>query len=473
MPLNMASSVRFCLIATSRNTGGNSESEKMYKFLVYETYAADRWNSSLVTEDQAQNCFDKMKNNETDIFPYYMDYLMHSDIVDYITLVTGSPSMIISSFLPVNQTEARIESTQCLSSLNSFTPTVVTLICLFLLLFYSLLRCYCTTIRAHKVKMHDFNRMKAPLAQRQAARRRSMTTRTPMNILIGWFLKQFTSCAAITRKRSSFKLISILLIGFLSSIHFMFSAFTRTQMVIVDEPLIFDSYPKILHHPKAMPTWVADTNGHYAFEIAENGSLEHQLWQKHRRLCLQQAAGDCLTRLKVDTVTTLVNKLSNQEVVLLAGSYLSSLMHAALCPLSDTMRLNPIVLRRNKNGKSKPQALTYAHAMLDFAPHVVKVIMRRGLLTAQSGIVLKLTIPMQSPLSFMVSPESVRRCLNNEVRIREYPTLVYSKPFADFQSLFLTCSTFFILSLALHLTLLRHIELAVLYRRFFEDRRRV
>ena len=448
--------MRFCLIATSRHTGGNSESDKMYKFLMYETFAADRWNSTIVHALGIQDCSDKLEKNETDLFPYMINYPANSDFIDYITVVTDLPLAIISSFLPVNQTEVRIESTQCLSSLNSFTPTVVTLICIFLLLFYSLLRCYCTIIRSYKrSRYHAFILMKAP-AQRRAAKKGSVATRTPMNILIGWFLKQFTSCAAITRKRSSFKVISILLIGFLSSIHFMFSAFTRTQMVIVDEPLIFDSYQKILDHPKAMPTWVADVNGMADFEVAENGSLEQQLWQKHRRLCLQQAAGDCLTRLKVDTVTTLVKRLSNQEVVLLAGSYLSSLMHAALCPLSDTMRLNPIVLRRNKNGKSKPQALTYAHAMLDFAPHVVKVITRRGLLTAQSGIVLELSIPTQSPLSFMVSPESVRRCLNNEVSIRDQPAQVYSKPFADFHFLFCLCSTSLVLALSVHVATLIH-----------------
>lgn len=450
--------VRYCRIANPKKTGASSEGEKLYEFLMKETYAMDMWNSTLEYQDRADTCWNKIRDNQSDIFPFVTAYPSNYEFVRYITLVKDSKFLIMSSYVPVNESSIRMESTECISSFKSFSTPVLIITFLLLLMFSALFKFYCCNIRRFKLSYSEI-KGSSRWAKVQVWTTGKTRTRTPSKIMLGMLLKQFSCCAGTDNKRSSFKLILLFYMAFLSSLHFMFSAYASTELVILDEPFIFEDYQMLLDHPFTVPVWVANVNSHKYFMDADKGSQWRDLWDKSHRIRCPKDPIDCQEALNSANAVGLVGKMSRQEVVLIASDYIALLVHAALCPLSSTMNMNPVVLRKDKNTRTTSMAISYGLHMDQSLPEVVRVLRVRGMRTGESGIVMKLSVPTESPISSMVSPESVRKCLRYDDIVRDHPTQVQSKPFADFQILFRILALLILLVMIIHsLTLVRGCE---------------
>ena len=216
-----------------------------------------------------------------------------------------------------------------------------------------------------------------------------------------------------------------------------------------------DSYQKVLDNPVAMPTWISVTNGHTFFQQTERGSITFRLWETHKRRCWSKNHRDCLMKLSASTVIESVKNMSRQEVVIIASDYFASLIHAALCPLADTMNLNPVVLRRDKLQRPKFLfALTYSRFMDQSLPVVAAAVTERGFRTLESGIIPNLFKPTTSPISHIASSESVRKCLNQDHGPKDHPLQIPSEGFSDFKLLFGICGFFLFISLFAHLVTL-------------------
>lgn len=440
--------VRFCEVAVVRS-GINSEGAKLHSFVVDDIFLQKHWNWSTVFVRHPSECIDKMSRNETDIVPTLEFYPMYSDVVKYCAIIRDSENFIISSTVPVNHTAIRMESTQSLAAFSSFSNPVLVLTLLFMLLFYLLFMSYCKAVRGFKIKRLAIRvgRLGGVLHTRI---KKSAGSTTPGKIVIGVMLKQTSSCTLFLKKRSSFKLLFILYVYLMSCMHFLFIAFTRTELVIVDRPLVFDSYQKILQDPKIMPTWLGYLQTYVQFRKANVESVERQLWNKARRNVCPENRKQCLEWLNTKNMNTFLERMSRQEIALIATDYVARIVHAGLCPLASLMSLNPVVMKVDKNVIPVPLAVGHSRLMEQSLADVAAAVTRRGRQAAASGIASKLTILTKSPMSMVSDAATVRKCLHPEQDEDDNePKPIVSKPWSDFQLLCSVCLAAIVLALVL------------------------
>jgi hypothetical protein len=400
--------VRFCRTISAQAAGANSEAEKIHYFLADDIYSFHSWNSSITFVNRLEDCVDKLIHNETDIFPAMDIYGMHAHAVKYFAIMRDSKGMITSSYEPVNQTADRIESTGSLAQLSSYSPAVATMTFSFLLIFLSLfsMQLYDSRLRVRIRKLMTLKMMGKLLLKQQLILRPMM--RTPL-----------------------FRYLLLLLIFLVSSLHFSFIAFTKTELVILDEPFVFDSFEKLIEDPKIKTTWLQYEKTYLTFMNAIPGSPEQRLWSKN---CANDAR-NCLSPLTGSMAADVVQRLSRRELAIIMADYAAVITNAGLCPLARLMSLNPIILRDDKMSSSVPLALGYSKFLPGFLPEVTEVIDGRGQRAAQSGIILMIGIPTKSPMSSISDSASVRKCMHPEQDPPEEPTYILSKSLSDYKIL--------------------------------------
>lgn len=443
--------VRFCSIGIS-SKGGNSESTKSFTFLINETFAYNEWNSSISYEATESDCWDKIARNESDIFPFDAEFPQHSNILHYFTLAEQDKRSIISSFVPVNRSMASIENTSCLSSLYSISVPVVAIACLFLIAFYCLFKYCCTyTWRCRtKTVVVNVTRNYVIKKKRKKIKHKYTPSSLPHKLLIGLLLRQFSACSGLNRKKSVFSLVLIISIAFVSNLHFMFVSFEKTQLVVLDRPFIFDSYTKVVYHPRTYPLWMSEESQYLAFEKAEKGSINQHLWLKFLSHCRTAAPKACLARLQPDNAISYLKRISDQEIVLIASEFGARLIHAGLCPLAEAFSLNPLIVTTDEHEDENLSALGYSRLMDQSMPQVAAYITKRGVRTLESGILLKLAKPTRSLVNGFGDASAVRKCLYPEKRTEESPE-VLDKSLAQYDSLIIFCSSIIAIAFAFHL----------------------
>lgn len=424
--------VRFCTIASKETTGGDDQALKPYDFILQETYQVDRWNSTVQHETSTSICLHKLTSNQTDFPTFLMSVGHRPDKIKYFTLITDSWYDIVSSFTPVNHTMIRIETTDSMSAFTCFSPAVILISLTFILLFYGLL-------------VYSYRRKKT--ACRNSIRKNK--SKFPGMIVVTMILKQYSAVAGTNRKkRLSFKLTIVSLVLLLASLQFMFTTFEKTELVIIDKPVILDSYQSIIDHGTTAPNWMSQENGYVSFGKAEKGSSRKKLWNFASKFCPTEYR-DCQTDMNADNVMEYLRLLTDQKIVLIPSSYGARIIHAAMCVMSDMMGMNPVVLRRDETDYTFLLTLGYRMQMKEEDPFVVTYITDRIKKTIESGIIPMLLIPTKSPLNSMASPSSVRRCLNPDTGDHELPVIL-PKAWWDYSKLSTMCNVISVFAVVVH-----------------------
>jgi hypothetical protein len=400
-----------------------------------DVYMFDAWNSSEIIAGSVTDCYRMISSNETDIFPIMEIYGAHSDIMKYFSQIKDSSNVIISAYRPSNQTELR--TTGSLQALSYFAPSVVVLIVMFIGLFYTLFYLYCRTCKMLKPLVFII----VTNSSGEDQHKRRAGSNTPTIILMAVLLKQMTACFTSRRKRLSFRLLLLLFMALMAGIQFMFVSFTKTELVVVDEPFVFDSYNKLLSHASIiMPAWIAYEKTYESFMGARKGTMEHKLWMKARSRICPQDYHQCLLSPKSDDAANFVTSIANQEIAIISIDYAARLIHTAVCPLSRMMSLNPIIMRVDKDATvNEPLALSYSWHFYDSSPAVSAVLNDRGMRVAQSGIILHVSMPTESIMASITDPENVRRCLHPHPDDTNHKVFILSKSWTDYQILLYIC----------------------------------
>lgn len=440
--------VRFCYVSSTQQTGANDESQKPYKFLLDDTFAFSKWNSSIWNVDENKECYQRLVNNETDIFSTLYPYPILSDIVKYFTLIKDSRYVILSSYTPVNQTNAQKESTDSLSAFTCFSNPVIAAVILTLLVFYLLFLMHYAKQKFYKVKVRLFK--DAEYFATLKVRQKVTCNSDPGKILLGMLVKQSSACARINRKKKiSFKLVLLMLILLLAYLHFLFVTFEKTELVVLEKPFILTSYQEIIDHKTTMPQWISYELGHTSFKASSRGSVKHQLWLMGRKQCPRSVSG-CLAHLDAQNAIDYLNRIVSQKLTLIASEFSAAVVHAAMCPLANALSLNPVIMRTDNQEEPYSQALGYHKFMEASMPDVVKYITTRGKRTMESGIILELMIPRKSPMSSMASPADVRKCLYPENEDHE-THVILSKSWDDYRKISSICIVFVLIAFAAQL----------------------
>ena len=441
--------VRFCEIASSSSTGADSDASRYDTFLLYDTYAFNKWNSTLESEDANEGCWSKIRTNRTDIYHAIVQYPKHYEVLRYFTLIRDGKFIIMSSKVPVIPSVAQTESTDSLSPFTSFSVPVAAVIILFLVVFYALFKYCCTTVWRHETVTVRLFRRVAVFAKLTTWERGRKRSRAPGKLVIGMLMKQFSACDGTNARNVTFKMILILFILFLSYLHLMFVCSEKTELVVLDRPFIFDSYQKIIDHPQAYPMWLWYEDGNVAFMRSKRGSLRYRLWTKARQRCPQNPKG-CLAHMNADNVVAYLTRISEQKLVLVVSDFAARFMNAGLCPLAEMMFFNPITFKYDASEEAIPFGLGYSRFLEQSLPQVAAFITNRGKKTFESGIILKLIIPTKSHLNALNQESTLRRCLNPEEFPEDLP-LIRSKPWTDYWSLLLICASVDLLALVIHM----------------------
>jgi hypothetical protein len=234
----------------------------------------------------------------------------------------------------------------------------------------------------------------------------------PAKILTGWLLKQNCSCSGISRKRSSFRIIAIFLTCFIAALHLFIISLSNTDQLVISEPEFLDSYEKVLSQADLMPIWIADHNDDARFRRSATNSLQHKLWLKNRKMCKLMKSNHCLLSFKNVTTKLVIKAIADQELVLIGANFVTSIVHAAICPIADSLGFNPLVLTKDKDEAIRPMGLGYSHHLEKTQPYAAVVIRFRARKTAESGVLQKLAKITKSPLDPNANRDVVRRCLN-------------------------------------------------------------
>jgi hypothetical protein len=365
-------------------------------------------------------------------------------LVNYITTMKGTSFMIMSSIAPAAKRNTTLtSSTDCLYSFYNFDADAAITSAMFVIAFFALMRTYSEIIRNYKHMKRPYDRMMQDIQYSRTFEIWGMnhgdaktfrSSGTATKVMIGAMVKQFSCCASINKKRTSFKVIFLMLVLFVAATYFWFASNIRTELVVYQQPFIFDSNFKVMNHPNTFPAWIADVIGSGWYREGPAGSVRRRMWEKSHRIKCPVNLTDCSEGLSASNSEPMVEKISKQEIVLMVTDYIALLVHAALCPLAIMMSKNPIILRKDPDEPAASMALSYNHLMPDFLPEVVDVVSKRGLLAAQSGIIHKLSIPTESPIASLDLPADVRKCLNSVLKPEEKKeiTTIRSKPIDDF-----------------------------------------
>ena len=218
--IKMHHSVRFCSIANEETTGGDEQVLKPYNFILRDTYRVSRWNSTVQHEKSTSSCLGKLVNNGTDFPTFLMSMDGDSDLIRYYTQITDGWYDIVSSFTPVNHTMIRTETTDSMSAFTCFSPDVIVITILFLLVFYGLLDYF-------------YNRIKAKGRRMSLFRRKSKNKSSfPVSIITTMLLKQYSAVAGIHQKKGLLiRVILIFLMILMASMQFMFTTFEKTELI--------------------------------------------------------------------------------------------------------------------------------------------------------------------------------------------------------------------------------------------------
>jgi hypothetical protein len=448
----MSPTVRYCTVAGSESTGAEKDSTKAFDFLIYETYAFNKWNSTITHELEHVVCGQKLISNETDLVPVMFNYPSYYEYMDYITLLKDGKFTILSSYTPVNLDFAKTKSTDSLSGFASFSPAVNLAVALFIIAFYSLFKRFYPDRKSEIVHMKPF-----------AATEWSVTLRVwknvahqvaPFNIMVGMLLKQYSACSGINAKHSlTFRYILLLVMSFLSILHFMFVSFERTELVVIDKPVLLDSYQAVLDNKKVIPNWISYENGHIQYKNAKEGSMKHRIWQKAREHCPVDFSG-CLVPLSKENAVSYMKKIVDQDIVIISGEFANSIAHAGMCPLARELSPNPMILRIDPNEEAVPLGIGYNKLLDESMPQVAKTVTTRGRRTHESGIVLKLLIPTRSPIASLTSSTAFWKCLHPEEDGRD--SMYKSKPWKDYQRLMMICTSLIMIAVTIHLFTIRN-----------------
>lgn len=408
-------------------------------FLRDDVFMMKAWNSSVTVTKHLGDCHQMLARNETDMIPFLVIYGIHPDIMTYFSVIMESSQTILSGVKPTNQTEMR--TTASLAAFEYFKSDAIAVTLMFMLMFYLLLYSYCQTCKMLKPLMLIIqNNGRVDL-------QRKRNPNTPSIILMAALLKQMTACSTLNRKRLSFRLILLLLMGLMAWIQFMFISFTKTELVIVGEPFIFDSYQRLLSDPKIMPAWFVNDETIDTYWRTGQEERVRKLWNKARSNTCPKDYHKCLLRPTSDTLVDFVSRISNQRIAMIAIDYAARLSHAAICLLSRKMNMNPIVMRSDKDAVLQiPQALSYSKFFQSHSPVVAKTLAVRGMLVAQSGMAIKVSIPTKSVVASIAGPENVRKCLYPLEDDYNQQVFILSKSWRDFRILLLICCVLLIMT---------------------------
>lgn len=450
--------VRFCFVGSTETTGANDEAQKPYNFLRNDLYEYSRWNSSTWHESDANECLQRLADNETDIFSTMLSYPILHDVVKYFTLIKDSRFVIVSSFTPVNQTIAKKESTDSLSAATCFSPLVIVLAAFFIIAFYIAFVLFCAKRKFTIVKIRLFTSSDQEVKLK--VWKKVTFSRKPGKIVIGMLVKQSSACARIERNMRasvivSFRVMLLTFISLLAYLHFSFVTYEKTELGVLDKPFILDSYQAIIDHETTKPLWISYEIGHTYFMKSSAKSMKHHLWQFGRKFC-PKSVTDCTAALDAQNAIDYLNRIVKQEITLIASEFSAAIVHAAMCPLATVMDMNPVIMRTDKQEEPFSQALGYHKFMDKSMPDVAKYFTIRGRRTMESGIVLFLMHPQKSPMSSMASANAVQKCLYPHNDDHEAP-IILSKSWYDYVKLSLICVIFVAAAIISHLIdLVRH-----------------
>ena len=291
----MRPSVRFCQASSGQGLHAVDVVKALFDFLLHDVYAFGRWNSSLTVEAQGRNCWRRLLDNQTDVYATPIAYPRFADVVDYLSVVSDSRDVIVSSVVPVNQTRARIQGTSSLSAINSFPLDVTLLLLLFYLTFYLMLRTHYHMVR------HYYG-----LSRRMEAKKRSAGMRqTAGKMMTGVLTYQFTTCAEHQPHRLSLAFLSLVTLA--AAVRFLMLSFTKTHLVVLDEPLVLDSYQTLPEDPGS-----AGNCAHVGLQNQGPGA-EIQGWQHNEAAALAQESQSSLSQGDNKEVRALHHLLESSE----------------------------------------------------------------------------------------------------------------------------------------------------------------
>lgn len=420
-------SIRICRQHATTYAKATIEALKLSNFILHHILLADRFNTSIVRDG---SCWESLVSNKSDLVPHELMYPVSDRGFGYFGLTDQAHNTMVSSFVPLNHTELRMDRANVLSGFTGFSFHVRLISFFFLVTFFILFTIYSRYTR-------NFKRFTSRIRKCRPRERRSVT---PGQLVTGMLLKQYTCCASLERKKSSFQFTLLLFILLVSVLHAAFVSNIKTSLVVNEKPEIIESYVTLVNHPVATPVWLHHTDAYKTFRDADPGSIERRLWIK-----TLNSKYSPLVKMNFKMIYDLVKNITSGKIVLIVKERVGKLVHAACCPAAHAWSMNPVIIRADRQSRSFPMALIYNEQMNKRA---VPPIRKKLGQAVQSGLIAKHQTVTGATVSVFSDAAVMRNCLlqRNEQKSDEAPA-VLSKSLDDFKEIWYVGSLSYVLAL--------------------------
>jgi hypothetical protein len=140
--------------------------------------------------------------------------------------------------------------------------------------------------------------------------------------------------------------------------------------------------------------------------------------------------------------------------------------------MANLSNMNPVIVRREMSQGSRSESAAYNRLLDQEMPDVVRYIRKRGTLTMQSGILLKLMIVTKSPLNAMAAPAILRQCLYPDNGDSETPVIL-AKEWKDYLILILICIAYYFIAFMIHVNVFSSLKLLFPVKMFLTAKRKL
>lgn len=370
-------------------------------------------------EDKVKACFDLMARNETDVITIPTATKYSLPFVRFFPPADQSPPSIIASY-HLSQSTSK---TNVVSSLSSFSWSVVLIISCLTLVSLVLMTTHSRLYRHHK----RFKITKL-LGAYWASIRRVRPPQNLFQILLTLVLRQISSspvASGSSRKSLAFKLTLLSVVLLFFYVHFYFVAYIRAEMVTVSKAVTIESFEQVLNTPGLKPKWLTYDLSHREFKRANKGTMMHRLWLKSQP--------NPVIPLDDKIAVQAIVQITKSEIVLTGDSPVMDVVFLIVCPAARRLLMPSLTLRSsNFEEAAFVKALVYNERMNE---KWVTALSHRILLSAQSGIMRHILKDSVAPPTDREEAWNQRACREGIVNESPIPVVDAKVP-SDFWSLF-------------------------------------
>jgi hypothetical protein len=399
------------------------------RFVYEEVYR--NYTNKLERVDRVEQCMDMVANNMTDLIANWASLKTRFPHVKFFAITDASTQAILSAYHEITITSG----TSVLSSFRAWSPYAIVSYLMLVLMVFVLFKIHSRVYRRYKASKAEIIHGKLWLKR--------TTTRKPVSFVqfcLCLVMNRPCSCpsiAGVSRKSLSFKLAHIMMLLLVSAMCFYCVAFIKTDLVTVREAVIVDSYEKILADPKLKVKWMSQEAEYEVFENSDLKSVKHRLWQKSQ-------PDQMVTIMQSDSMTKLLKKLHESEIVMIGNSVTMSICGQVMCPLARSIDPNrPLITRHARDDEHEEVRSNMYNDRVD--ERIAKHLAFRMRQFSESGIMQYLH-SLTGPPYDLGKEEDIRICRQNLPPLHQQPQ-VSQRVFQDYESLLKLILLLFIVAL--------------------------